>query len=71
MNLPKLDERERKMLAQSRGTPPLVIVTRLLQGRLDYVKQALTRADPLDVPRLQGRAMEIEDLLTTLTKETP
>ena len=50
-----------------RGDPAMRQVVALLIQRLEEAKDKLLSADPAQVPRLQGRASELKDLLDIIS----
>lgn len=59
----KPDQRTTDAIARLKNSSDYRVYTEFLKGSLDEAKDLLITAQPIDVPRLQGRAKMLSDLL--------
>ncbi len=67
--LPKPDARLLEAVARLRNSPDFQAFAKHQQALLDYTKDVLVNCTPADVPRFQGRAAQLQDLISLMTKD--
>ena len=71
MSQPKPDKPLIESLQRLRNSADFQRYAKHLQALLDYRKDLLVTSAPADVPVIQGRALELQDLLKLHSKDTP
>lgn len=67
---PKLDPRTKDALERLKNSPDFLLFVKHQQAQYEYHKEVLVTCNPVDVPRLQGRASYLQDLLSDITKDS-
>lgn len=67
---PKPDQATLESIARLKNNSDFQRFTKHHQALLDYFKEVLVSCTPADVPRFQGRAAQLQDLFTLLTKDS-
>lgn len=67
--LPKPDKQLLDSIYRLKNTPEFQLLVSYQRALLEHHKNALVTAAPEDVPRMQGRAANLQDFLDLLSKD--